>query len=278
MTYDETVDHVISDGLAEDVAGGDVTSAATIPADRRAAATLVVKEPGVVAGLDVARRVFARVDSTIAFAAVGGDGDRIDAPPQAVARLEGPARSLLTGERLALNLMQRMSGIATTTARYVDAVAGTGCAILDTRKTAPGLRLLDKRAVAIGGGTNHRIGLYDAILIKDNHVAVAGGIGAAIEAARAYAPDLAIEIETTSLAQVADALAHRPDTIMFDNMSPTLMREAVGLVDGRARTEASGGITLDTIRAVAETGVDSISVGALTHSVRALDISLEVVL
>jgi nicotinate-nucleotide pyrophosphorylase (carboxylating) len=200
----------------------------------------------------------------------------VDAVPAVVAALAGPARALQTGERLALNLVQRMSGIATLTARYVQAVAGTGCAILDTRKTAPGLRLLDKRAVALGGGVNHRAGLYDAVLIKDNHIAVAGGIAAAVAAARAHAAGLPVEVEARTLAEVAAAVGAGADTILLDNMAPELLRKAVATIGGHARTEASGGITLDTIRAVAETGVDSISVGALTHSAAALDCSLEV--
>ena len=227
------------------------------------------------AGLDAFAAVFAALDPGVRVEPLAADGDAFDDVPRDVALVDGPARALLSGERLALNLLQRMSGIATATRRYVDAVAGTGVAILDTRKTVPGLRLLDKRAVAAGGGTNHRMGLHDAILIKDNHIAIAGGIGAAVELARAGAPGLPVEVEARTEQEVADAVNAGADVILLDNMDVPGLRRAVALVDGRARTEASGGITLDTIRAVAETGVDRISVGALTHSVTALDLSLE---
>jgi nicotinate-nucleotide pyrophosphorylase (carboxylating) len=205
-----------------------------------------------------------------------GDGTAVTAPPQVVERLHAGMRALLTAERTALNLLQRMSGIATETRRYADAVAGTGVELLDTRKTAPGMRWLDKRAVACGGGTNHRSGLDDAVLIKDNHVAVAGGVEAAVRRVREQHPALPIEVEVDTIAQLREALAAGADTILLDNMPPAQLGEAVRICAGRARLEASGGITLDTIRDVAATGVDAISVGALTHSVRALDIALEV--
>jgi nicotinate-nucleotide pyrophosphorylase (carboxylating) len=204
------------------------------------------------------------------------DGDLISDPPQVVARLQASVRALLTGERTALNLLQRMSGIATTTRRYADVVAGTGVQLLDTRKTAPGLRALDKHAVACGGGTNHRAGLHDAVLIKDNHVAVAGGVPAAIERVRLRHPGRPVEVEVDTMAELQQALDAGADVILLDNMAPGELRRAVATTSGRARLEASGGITIDTIREVAETGVDAISVGALTHSVRALDIALEV--
>ena len=204
------------------------------------------------------------------------DGELVASPPQTAARIHAKAHAILSAERTGLNLVQRMSGIATATRAYVEAVRGTGAEILDTRKTAPGLRALDKRAVACGGGRNHRMGLADAILIKDNHVAIAGGITPAIEAAQKASPELAIEVEVDDLDQLDEALRAGADTILLDNMHPGLLREAVARTRGRARLEASGGITLDTVRAVAETGVDAISIGALTHSVTALDVSLEV--
>jgi nicotinate-nucleotide pyrophosphorylase (carboxylating) len=206
-----------------------------------------------------------------------GDGETVVDPPATVARLRASLRALLTCERTALNVLQRMSGIATATRGYVEAVAGTGAEVLDTRKTAPGLRLLDKAAVACGGGTNHRAGLHDAILIKDNHVAVAGGITPAIAAMRAHQPSMPVEVEVDTLAQLGEALTCGAETVLLDNMSADTIREAVRICAGRARLEASGGITLDTVRRIAETGVDAISVGALTHSVQSLDIALEVV-
>ena len=210
------------------------------------------------------------------WSSVAAEGDLIETPPFTVARIRGKATALLSAERTGLNLVQRMSGIATATRSLVEAVRGTGVEILDTRKTAPGLRFLDKRAVACGGGQNHRMGLDDAILIKDNHVAIARGIRPAIEAAAAANPDLAIEVEVDDLAQLDEALAAGAGTILLDNMDPGLLHQAVARSAGRARLEASGGITLDTVRAVAETGVDAISIGALTHSAPALDVSLEV--
>jgi nicotinate-nucleotide pyrophosphorylase (carboxylating) len=204
------------------------------------------------------------------------DGYEITTVPAAAARVHASMRALLTGERTALNLLQRMSGIATATHRYMAAVAGTGVQLLDTRKTAPGLRALDKAAVACGGGTNHRAGLHDAVLIKDNHLAVAGSVAAAVQRVRSQHPGATVEVEVDTLGQLEQALAAGSDVILLDNMSPDLLRQAVRITAGRARLEASGGITIDTIRAVAETGVDAISVGALTHSVRALDIALEV--
>ncbi|HZI36430.1 MAG TPA: carboxylating nicotinate-nucleotide diphosphorylase [Gaiellales bacterium] len=269
-------DSVIARALAEDVGSGDVTTDAIVPPDLRGSADVVVREAGVICGLDQAFAVLLELDPTARIELLAQDGDRIEHPPQVVARLHASLRALLTGERTALNLLQRMSGIATTTRRYADLVAGTGVQLLDTRKTAPGLRALDKHAVACGGGTNHRAGLHDAVLIKDNHVAVAGGVPAAVERVRLGHPGRPVEVEVDTLDQLQQALAAGADVILLDNMPPAQLRRAVATTAGRARLEASGGITTDTIREVAETGVDAISVGALTHSVRALDIALEV--
>ncbi len=269
-------DSVIARALAEDVGSGDVTTDAIVPADLRGSADVVVREAGVICGLDQAFAVLLELDPEARMERLAEDGDLISEPPQVVARMHASVRALLTGERTALNLLQRMSGIATATRRYADLVSGTGVQLLDTRKTAPGLRALDKHAVACGGGTNHRAGLHDAVLIKDNHVAVAGGVPAAIERVRRLQAGRPVEIEVDTLDQLQQALAAGADVILLDNMPPAQLRRAVATTAGRARLEASGGITTDTIREVAETGVDAISVGALTHSVRALDIALEV--
>ena len=268
---------MIARALAEDVGSGDVTTDAIVPADLRGSADVVVREAGVICGLDQAFAVLLELDPEARMERLADDGDLVSSPPQVVARMHASVRALLTGERTALNLLQRMSGIATTTRRYADLVAGTGVQLLDTRKTAPGLRALDKHAVACGGGTNHRAGLHDAVLIKDNHVAVAGGVPAAIERVR-VAPSRATGRGRgrTRMAELQQALDAGADVILLDNMAPAQLRRAVATTAGRARLEASGGITIDTIREVAETGVDAISVGALTHSVRALDIALEV--
>jgi nicotinate-nucleotide pyrophosphorylase (carboxylating) len=269
-------DSVIARALAEDVGSGDVTTDAIVPADLRGSADVVVREAGVVCGLDQAFAVLLELDPEARIERLAEDGDRIEHPPQVVARLHASVRALLTGERTALNLLQRMSGIATATRRYADLVEETGVQLLDTRKTAPGLRALDKHAVACGGGTNHRAGLHDAVLIKDNHVAVAGGVRAAVERVRLRHPGRPVEVEVDTLDQLQQAIDAGADVILLDNMPPAQLRRAVATTAGRARLEASGGITTDTIREVAETGVDAISVGALTHSVRALDIALEV--
>ena len=271
-----TVDDVIGRALAEDLGTGDVTTEAIVPGDLEAVADVVVKAAGVVCGISELAGCIRRLDPESEIELLAAEGDVVTSPPQVVARIRGRAQAILTAERTGLNVVQRMSGIATATRAYVDAVAGTGVEILDTRKTAPGLRALDKRAVACGGGQNHRMGLDDAILIKDNHVAIAGGIGPAVAAARSANPALAVEVEVDDLDQLDEAIAAAADTILLDNMQPARLSEAVARTAGRARLEASGGITLDTVRAVAETGVDAISIGALTHSVRALDISLEV--
>ena len=269
----DTVERIVLAALAEDIGAGDVTTDATIPADAVGVADLLVKEAGVVCGVRVAETTFRALDPDIRFEAIASDGDVVD-PPAVVARISGSERAILTGERVALNFLGRLSGIATLTRRYVDAVEGTDASVLDTRKTTPGLRELEKYAVACGGGRNHRFGLDDAVLVKDNHVRAAGSVSAAVELVRA-ATALPIEVECDTLDQLAEALDIGVGAILLDNMSLDQLREAVDLTGGRARLEASGGVTLDTIRAIAETGVDEISVGALTHSARSLDVSLE---
>jgi nicotinate-nucleotide pyrophosphorylase (carboxylating) len=256
--------------LAEDVGDGDLTSLSVVDEDATCVARALLKEPGVVCGLEIAAEVFERLGAELQ--PLASDGDRVEPGP--VAQLEGPARAVLTGERLALNLLGRLSGIATLTRRYVDAVAGTGAVILDTRKTTPGLRALEKHAVACGGGRNHRLGLYDGILIKDNHLRLTGSLGEAV--IRAKQTGVPVEVECDTLDQVGEALAAGTDSVLLDNMSIDELRAAVRLAGGQVRLEASGGVTLETVRAIAETGVDFISVGALTHSAPALDVSLEV--
>ncbi len=276
MTDSVQVATIVRRALQEDVGRGDVTSAWTLPQELVGSGMFLCKAEGILAGLEVAREVFRQVSTEIQMIALRADGEGI-APGDLLATVEGPMAAILTAERTALNLMQRMSGIATATRRYVDAVAGTKATILDTRKTVPGLRVLDKWAVRLGGGQNHRMRLDDMVLIKDNHIAAAGDITAAVERVRAQNDqDLAIEVEIKTWAELQEAVALQPDRVMLDNMTPAEMREAVEWVAGRVPLEASGGITLETVRAVAETGVDFISIGALTHSVLALDISLEV--
>ncbi len=269
----EALERIVAAALAEDVGEGDVTTEATVAPEAVGTAELLVKEPGVVCGLGVAEAVFRALDPDPRFEPLVAEG-AVLGRPTAVALVTGPERAILTGERVALNFLGRLSGIATLTKRYVDAVAGTGVAILDTRKTTPGLRALEKHAVACGGGRNHRFGLDDAVLVKDNHLRAAGSIAKAVESVRATT-DLPIEVECDTLEQVSEALDAGVDAILLDNMSPEELRAAVALARGRVRLEASGGVTLDTVRAVAETGVDEISVGALTHSARSLDVSLE---
>jgi nicotinate-nucleotide pyrophosphorylase (carboxylating) len=269
-----SLDNLIEQALLEDIHTGDITTQALIPADSRASARLIAKEEMTLAGLFVAEKVFKRLNADVEFIPGLAEG-ALAARGALIATVRGSAAELLMGERVALNLLQRLSGIATLTSRYVSAVAGTGARIVDTRKTTPGLRELEKYAVRVGGGINHRTGLYDGILIKENHIAATGGIGEAIKRARDYIPHtLKIEIETETLAQVNEALASGADIIMLDNMSIVDMRSAVVAIAGRALVEASGGVTLETVRAIAETGVDIISVGALTHSARAMDISM----
>jgi len=269
---------IVEVALAEDLGGGDVTTLATVPAETRARGAIVAKQAGVLSGLDVAAAVFRRVDPEVRFVAQAAAGQRVE-PGVVVAEVDGSARSLLAAERVALNLLQRLSGVASLTARYVAAVEGTKARIVDTRKTTPGLRLLEKAAVRHGGGRNHRFNLTDGILIKDNHLAAVGGpdrVARAVRLARERAPHpLRIEVEVTTLLELDQALAAGADVVLLDNMDISTLRGAVERTAGRALLEASGGITLETVRAVAETGVDLISVGALTHSAPALDLSLE---
>ena len=280
MTYrlreSDRIDSIIRNALDEDVGNGDVTTLNTVPADAMLRGTLLVKADGVVAGLDVCQRVFELVDPRVEISLQAADGQRVQRG-QIIAAIHGPGRAILTGERLALNVLQRMSGIATETRRYVDAVADTRAVILDTRKTAPGLRVLDKLAVRLGGGQNHRFGLDDMAMIKDNHIAAVGSISEAVRRIRAGDPlNRPIEVEVTDLVQLQEALALDVDRILLDNMSTETMAEAVSIAAGRTPLEASGGVNLDTVAAIAATGVDFISVGALTHSVMALDISLDI--
>ena len=268
------IDKIIEMALAEDIHTGDITTLSVLPKARRMRARLIAKEPMVLAGVTVAERVFAQLDPSTRFQAEFADGASLQTG-DVIARIEGDAAALLQGERVSLNLLQRMCGIATQTATYVKEIEGTGARVVDTRKTTPGLRVLEKYAVRVGGGTNHRTGLYDGVLIKENHIAAAGGILEAVRLARAYIPHtLKVEVETETLDQVTLALKAGADIIMLDNMGLPEMREAVILIGKRALVEASGGVNLQSIRAIAETGVDIISVGALTHSVRATDISM----
>ncbi len=270
------VEAAIVTALAEDLGQtGDITTDAIISLGQRASGVFAARKPGVVAGLQLAEAAFRQLDPDASFDILIDDGQ--SAPALAiVARVSGSARALLSAERVALNFVGRLSGIATLTRQYVDAVAGTGAAIIDTRKTTPGLRAVEKYAVRAGGGMNHRTGLFDAVLIKDNHIIAAGGIGAAIEAARAHAGHMVkIEVEVDTLDQLAEALKHRVDAVLLDNMTPALLAEAVRMVAGRVLTEASGGVNLETVRAIAESGVDLVSVGALTHSASVLDIGFD---
>ncbi len=267
----------VTAALREDLGRvGDITSAATIPADATAEAMLVAREPGVIAGLDIAAATFAALDPEVAFVPACADGDAVDVG-QALAEVRGPARAILSAERVALNFLGHLSGVATATRALVDAVAHTSARIVDTRKTTPGLRAFEKYAVLCGGGANHRFGLDDAILIKDNHIAVVGGVAAAVHKARAAAGHLVrVEVEVGDLDQLAEAMTAEPDVVMLDNMPPETMREAVALVGRRALVEASGNVTLSTVAAIAETGVDVISSGWITHSAPALDLALDI--
>ena len=264
---------VIAAALEEDVGAGDITSASVIPAELRFKGVMQARHAMVVSGLKVAEEVFRMVVPEARFQAHAADGEMIQAGA-VLAEMEGPARGLLTAERTALNLLQLMGGIATLTRQYADRIEGTGCTLLDTRKTIPGLRLLSKYATTCGGASNHRMGLYDGVLIKDNHIAVCGGVAAAVGRAKA-ARLPAIEVECDTLEQVAEAVAAGADIVLLDNMPPEMLRRAVAQVAGRAKTEASGGVTLDTIRAIAETGVDYVSVGRITQSAPAVDIGLD---
>jgi len=269
------IDFALTEDLSDD---GDVTSQATIPEGLQGKAAFVARSPGVLAGLDVAHRVCQRVDHQLEFNPLREDGYRL-AKGEVIATIAGPMRSILVAERTALNFLQRLSGIASLTRQFVDAVAGLPVQILDTRKTIPAWRRLEKYAVRMGGGTNHRVGLFDMVLIKDNHLAAMhGDIRTAIAAARSQFPKLPVEVEVDSLEQLEMALSAKPDFVLLDNMSIEQMRQAVARRDASAlsvKLEASGGVNLQTVRAIAETGVDRISVGALTHSARALDIALD---
>lgn len=262
--------------LEEDIGTGDLTSEALIPEDAVTTGLIHSKDTGILCGVDVARRVFELLDPSLEFTALAKDGDTL-AYGTKIAEIKGSARSVLTGERLALNLLQHMSGVATQTKQLADIAKPYGTRVVDTRKTTPGLRQLEKYAVRVGGGHNHRLGLYDAILIKDNHIAVAGGAKEALARAKAYASHMTkIEIEVESLAQAKEAVQGGADVIMLDNMAPDEMKECVAMIGHRAVVEASGGITAKNLAAAAAAGVDVISVGALTHSVKAVDISLDV--
>ncbi len=270
----QQIDNIIAAALAEDVHTGDITTAALLRGAKQISGYLKAKEELVVSGLHVAGRVFAMLDGTALFTPLAEEGARVQSGT-VIARMSGDASLLLQGERVALNLLQRMCGVATLTSRYVQAVAGTNARIVDTRKTTPGLRVLEKYSVRVGGGINHRTGLYDGVLIKENHIVAAGGITEAVRRARAYIPHtLKIEIETETLAEVAEAVAAGADIIMLDNMDIPTMMSAVELIAGRALVEASGGVNLQSVRGIAETGVDIISVGALTHSAPSMDISM----
>ena len=278
-TTDELIDELLDLAFAEDIGDGDHTTLSTIPADAMGRSRLLLKEDGVIAGIEVARKVLHKVDPSIKVEQMIADGAAVKKGDVAFIA-EGPVRSLLVAERTMLNIMQRMSGVATQTAVYADKIKDLHTKVLDTRKTTPGMRVLDKMAVKIGGGENHRMGLFDMILLKDNHIDFAGGIRPAIEGAKTYlkakGKNIPIECEVRSLEDIDEVFAAGGvDRIMFDNFTPELTRQAVAKVAGRCETESSGGITLDTLREYAETGVDFISVGALTHQIKSLDMSLK---
>lgn len=273
----ELVEKIIDLALIEDIGSGDITTENIIPADKRAKAVIKVKGFGIIAGLPIAERVFKKLDPDVKWKNIYSDGAKVEAD-SIIAEFEGSYRALLCGERTALNFLQRMSGIATTTSRYVEALKGLNTKLLDTRKTAPGNRMLDKYAVSIGGGTNHRIGLFDMVLIKNNHITVAGGITNAIQSIKSKIQgNIKIEVETKNMGEVKEALSAGADIIMLDNMTLQQMKDAVKFIDGNVMVEASGNIIIDNIRDVAETGVDYISTGAITHSIKAMDISLYIV-
>lgn len=279
-TKDQLIDDLLTLAFAEDVGDGDHTTLSTIPEDETGRQHLLVKEEGILAGVEIARKVFEKFDPTLSMTVMINDGAHVR-PGDIAFVVEGKVRSLLQTERIMLNIMQRMSGIATQTDRYQQRLEGLKTKVLDTRKTTPGMRMLEKEAVRIGGGCNHRIGLFDMILIKDNHVDFAGGITQAVQAAKDYCKangkDLKIEVEVRNTAEIEEALAAGVDRIMLDNFTPERTREAVKLINGRTEVESSGGITLDTLRQYGECGVDFISVGALTHSVKGLDMSFKAV-
>ncbi len=274
-----SVDRLVQAALDEDIGSGDITSSTIVHAATLASATIKAKSKGIVCGLDAASAAFRLVDPGLSFVPQLGDGHEVAGKGESIAVVAGSARSILTAERVALNFLQRLSGIATITKQFVTAVSATSATIVDTRKTTPILRVLEKYAVRVGGGKNHRFGLFDGVLIKDNHIAAAGGIEAAVRAARLRVPHtLRIEVEAAKITQVQEALAAGADIIMLDNMSISQMTEAVNLIDGRAITEASGGVSLQSVREIAQTGVDLISVGMLTHSAPSVDISLDLTL
>ncbi|GAG79406.1 unnamed protein product, partial [marine sediment metagenome] len=270
------IDKIIEQALLEDIGTGDITSESIVPYDLKAKGIIKTSEEGVVAGLDIAYLIFKKLDSEIIFQEKIKDGTKVTRG-KVLAEISGYARTILKGERVALNFLQRMSGIATITSKFCQQVKDFPVRIFDTRKTTPGLRILEKYAVRMGGGHNHRFGLYDAVLIKDNHIAVAGGIKSAVNSVRKQiSHTVKIEVEAENLSQLQEALKVQVDTIMLDNMDLETMKEAVKMVKGEALIEASGGITLEKVREIARTGVDLISVGALTHSVKSLDISMEI--
>jgi len=270
------VEQAVATALEEDLGGvGDITTNAIIPPDAQGDASIIVRKPGVIAGLDLAAASFKSLDPDVRFTRIVEDGSKVEAGAT-IARIAGKTRALLTGERTALNFFGRLSGIATLTAGYVAAVEGTHAKIVETRKTTPGLRVLEKYAVRCGGGTNHRFGLYDAVLVKDNHIAAAGGLAEALNAVRTAVGHLVkIEVEVDTLDQLENVLRFPIDAVLLDNMDAGTLKRAIALVKGRVITEASGGVTLESVREIAKTGVDLISVGALTHSARSLDSSLE---
>lgn len=279
-TKDQLIDDLLTLAFAEDVGDGDHTTLSTIPAEERGKQRLIIKEEGILAGVDIARKVFEKFDPELKMTVYIEDGSHVK-PGDIAFEVEGSVRSLLQTERVMLNIMQRMSGIATQTAKYQERLKGLKTKVLDTRKTTPGMRMLEKEAVRIGGGCNHRIGLFDMILIKDNHIDFAGGITQAVNAAKKYLAEkgknLKIEVEVRNTDEIKEALAANIDRIMLDNFTPERTREAVELINGKVEVESSGGITLDTLRDYGECGVDFISVGALTHSVKGLDMSFKAV-
>ncbi|WP_059025940.1 carboxylating nicotinate-nucleotide diphosphorylase [Gabonibacter massiliensis] len=277
MQNDSLIERLIDLAIEEDISTGDITTNAIIPSHSKTTAEMKAKADGIISGLEIARRVFERFEKDIVWKPLVNDGTPVK-KGDIILRIEASYRTLLCGERLSLNILQRMSGIATATARYMKELSGTHTQLLDTRKTAPGLRLLDKMAVHQGGGTNHRMGLYDMIMLKDNHIKVAGGIPNAVKQVRANLPlSVKLEVETTNLEEVQQAIDCGVDLIMLDNMSNEMMAKAVKMIAGRAKTEASGNMSIPRLKEVAATGVDYISVGALTHSVTALDISMNII-
>ena len=277
MKRDYLIDKIIALAIEEDIESGDITTNALVPEASMAVAEMTAKADGVISGIEIARKVFEQIDKNILWTPFVKEGDRVKKGDRIV-RIEGSFRALLTAERTALNILQRMSGIATAASLYVKELEGTGTNLLDTRKTAPGMRILDKMAVKAGGGTNHRMGLYDMALIKDNHIKVAGGIpNAVMQVRKSIKPGISIEVEVTNLDETQQAIDSGADIIMLDNMNTVQMAQAVKLINGRAKTEASGNMTLSRIKEVASAGVNFISVGALTHSVTALDISMNIV-